>query len=404
MSNDDSSTNTSSNILKYLITTTIAVILIIIYYVVSGLVLYGTKVAASGIIPTDTNYYPYTEGKQKVTLGEVVSNIFTTFTTPVLSEKISFYPKKEGTSLQTGNFVLNYIRNYKSSSNKSLLMNYVIAIIESLLSFDYWVLNQSLGLLNKLPELIIVIFGPIVISFLTGCLIIVNYMYLMFLWFYKMSLFFHPIKKQQKPVPSVNPENPNNGLIYGFFLIFWETIFGDTQTNNGGNTLTDLIMGGCMVGVFTILFFILLLLGWGFFPAILTFYCLFSIVSYASEINDTKTTALDVITRLFRFYKTTITAVISFVCVSSTFSFLGAKLGIVSAVVLLLIVFFGMGISLFKAEKIEGLTPEIDTPRSSIGGNSKSNIDKLLSQAGGGGGADFIKAINKITKKFKDKQ
>jgi hypothetical protein len=418
MSND-SSDSTGTNVLKYVITTTIAALLIVSYYSVSGLVLYGVKAAASGILPTDSDYYPYTEDKNQVKVGEIVSNIFTTYTDPPLSEKISFYPKQgDPSSVHTSNFVLDHIRKYHSSNNTSRLMNYFTAILETLLSFDYWVLNKSLGALNSLPEVLIVMFGPIVIWFMSVCLIVANYVYLMILWFYNMHLFFNSgscnksgkTGKTEKPKKTNDDlEDPDNGLIYGFFLIWWTSIFGNKKTkpasttsgdNNsgGGTSFIDIVIGCFMVGIFTILFFLMLLVGWGFFPALLTFYCLISIVCYSAEINDKKSSAMDVIKRVFRFYKKTISTVISVVFVSSTFSFLGVKLGIISAVVMLLILFFGMGITLFKPEKIDGLTPMIETTSESIGGSKKSNISKLLFQSGGG--INFIKEIKKITKKL----
>jgi hypothetical protein len=157
-----------------------------------------------------------------------------------------------------------------------------------------------------------------------------------------------------------------------------------------------------MVWIFTILFFVLLILGWGFFPVLLTLYCLYTIVTYTSEVNDKKSNVGTIIWKLFRFYKSIITGVISFVFVSSTFSYLGAQFGIAALVVILMIVFFGMGISLFKPETIDDLTPvvEVKNVKISGGGNKfhKTNIANTLLQSGGG--KDFIKALNKITKKI----
>ena len=118
-----------------------------------------------------------------------------------------------------------------------------------------------------------------------------------------------------------------------------------------------------------------------------------------SKINDKKASVLDVIQKVFRFYKSTIAGVMSLAFVGSTFSLLGTKLGLISAVVVILIAFFGMGIALFKPEKIDGLSPAIEAKTDTIGGTPKSNISKLLAQSGGG--AEFIKEIKKITKKFK---
>tara|TARA_B110000971_G_scaffold109770_1_gene112500 strand:+ start:8503 stop:9660 length:1158 start_codon:yes stop_codon:yes gene_type:complete len=377
----------NSNISQYAINTIIALIIIIVYYIISGCTLYGAKVAASGLLPTNTAFYPYSDAKQTL-VGEIVSNIFTTLSKPVLSEKITFYSKSEST-IQS-NFVLDHIRKYKSGKDKSKLMNYFVSIVEALLSFDYWVLNKALSGLNGLPELLLVLIGPFIVGFLTWCLILSNYIYLMFLWFYKMSLFFY---SSPQPTESGKSDKPaTEGLLYGFFMIYWGILFGDSGGNDGGCSLVDILIGCFMVFAFTILFFILLVLGWGFFPVLLLFYCFVSILSYPSEINDKKTSVMDVIIKLFRFYKTTISAIMSFVLVSSTFSSLGSQVGVASLIMVLLIAFFGMGISLFKQEPIDGLTPLIETKKTNKtpqSGGYKSYSD-----------GDLIKQIKRVSNKI----
>jgi len=407
MSNNDdnnSSVNTGSNIGNYIIVTFITILIIVIYFVTSGLVLYGTKVAASGILPTDANHYPYTEEKGQL-FGELISNIFITYTDPALSEKISFYSKNKDLP---PNVLLDTLRKYKTNPKTTSLMNYFIAIIESLLAFDYWVLNKSLGFLNNVPEMLIVLLGPIFIHIVTFLLMIANYFYLMFLWFYEMTWFFKPNNKNEQDKPKQQGEK---GLVTGIFSIILEAMFGSkNSTNNtsssGTNSITDNIIGCLMVWIFTILFFILLMLGWGFFPLLLTLYCLYTVFSYPSEVNDKNSNVGTIIWKLFRFYKSTITSIISFVFVSSTFSYLGTPFGLAALAVVLMIAFFGMGISLFKPETIDDLTPVIETKSVKIGGSnnkfSKTNIANILSQSGGG--KDFVKALNKITKKIQQIQ
>lgn len=416
MSNDDndSSTNSGSNIGNYIIITLLTTILIVIYFVISGLVLYAIKVAASGILPTDINYYPYTDNKDQTKFGELISNIFITYTDPALSEKISFYTKNvEADNYNSSNMLLDILRKYKTNPDTSSLIHYFISIIESLLVFDYWILGKSLGFLNNIPEMLIILLGPMFINILTFLLVVVNYFYLMFLWFYEMSWFFKPNKKKQEAQEKQEKEKQiEEGLIVGIWTIFIEAIFGSkksTDKSDSTNSMYDNIIGCIMVWLFTILFFILLILGWGFFPILLALYCLYSIVSYVSEVNDKKSNVGTIIWKLFRFYKSIITSIISFVFVSSTFSFLGVQFGIAALVVILMIAFFGMGISLFKQESIDDLTPIIETKSGKIGGNTKSpqnkpnavnaaNVATLLSQSGGG--KDFIKILNKITNKI----
>lgn len=364
--------NSGSNLGDYALNTSKTIIKVIVYFIASGLVLYGTKVAASGLIPTDTNYYPYTEEKNREKLGELVSNIFVTYTDPSLSEKISFYPENaDDAKYNSSNMLLDSIREYAKNPKTSNLANYLLAIVESLLSLNYWLLDKALDLLNNFPEMLTVLAGPALIIITSIVLIIINYFYLMFLWFYKMTWFFK----------SSSDSQGTPGLFDGMFSIASGLMFGTSKSDpsspsSSGPSMTSIIIGCILVAIFVYIYFILMALGWGFFPAFIPLYCLCSIFNYKSVINDKKSNAGSIIWKLFRFYKATISSVISYYFIKSTYNSLGPRFGVAAGIVVLIIALFGMGITLFKQEKIDDMTPVIETKKVKIkiGGNDTKNI------------------------------
>uniref|UniRef100_A0A6C0LMM3 Uncharacterized protein n=1 Tax=viral metagenome TaxID=1070528 RepID=A0A6C0LMM3_9ZZZZ len=403
MSDDnDSKINTGSNVGNFILTTLILIVIIIIYFVISGLTLFGCKAAVSGILPTNPDIYPYTN-TGTVIKGQILSNIFTTYTDPPLSEKISFYPKGDDTKQTFG--LIDYLRKLNTDKNASNLTKYFVDILVSVVSLDYWLINKSFGFLNDAPEILIILFGPIILHILSILMILVNYIYLMFLWFYKMTWFFKKSTNGANAEESGTSKNIKEGILLGFIDIIMGALFGtnktgETKSGSAGeyvDTPVGIFYALLLASVFSILFIILLVVGWGFAPVVLSLYCLFSTFSLKTEINDKKSSGFTVVYNLFRFYKSIIMGIISFVFVSSTFSFLGNTFGVAALIVLLLIIFFGMGISIFKTEKIDGLTIALESKPSTSGGGNR--INKIIQS--GGDSKEFIKQINKLTKKLK---
>ena len=176
--------NYVSNIGSFLLTVFIIFLIIVVYYASSGLVLYACKLAQSNILPTDIHCFPYTETKPDI--QPIQTNIFTTFTEPQLSMKMSF-PYNEYNS---SNKILDMFREYKNKSSSNFLANYFISIMESLIHFNYSAINTILNMLNGLPEVLLIIFGPIIVGFLSTIIFIVDHLYIIYLWFSNMGWFF----------------------------------------------------------------------------------------------------------------------------------------------------------------------------------------------------------------------
>jgi len=314
--------NFMSNIVGFLSLVIILFICIVVYYTGSGLLLYACKVAQSNILPTDIHCSPYTDIKPNI--QSIQTNIFTT---DDASMKMSF-PYNEYNSK---NYILDMFREYKSESNSNFLANYLISIIDSIIHFNYSSFNKILNVLNGFPEIIVVLFGPILVFFVSIIIFILDHIYLIYLWFVNMSWFF-----------KTNTNGSGTGAPK------WNDV-----------TITSPFNYICAVGLvilFAILFFFSLP-----FISIIAFLAIswstLSIILYQSEMNGKNISAAKIIQDTFKYYKTTIMGILSFFVIISAFSKLGMISGIFSIITLILIYFGIISIDLFKTVNKDNLSP-----------------------------------------------
>jgi hypothetical protein len=316
---EDTSSNTTnifSNIGGFFMTVSTLVLIIIVQFSYGGMILYACKLAQSNILPTDDNCYPYTDVKPSI--QEIQTNIFTTFTNPPLSMKLDFPYNKYNAS----NKILDMFRAYKEEPKSNFLVNYFISIIESLIAFNYGAYNFILSLCNFIPEILVVLFGPVILTFITTVIFFCNNIYLIYLWFAKMGWFF----KQ-----NVNT-NTNDKPI-------WRSV-----------TLFEPIDYWCAIWLVIIFCFLF----WGvlaILPVLPSFalgWCLFTLISYQGQIGNNSVTVLAILQDLFKNYKVTIMSIFSFFVILSAFSNMGTTAGIFSIVVLILIYFGIISINIFQ--------------------------------------------------------
>ncbi len=201
-------------ITKYLTEVIGKIILILLYFIASTAVLYGCKASASGTIPTNGDYYPFTNDKTgpEPVKGEKVSNIFTTiFLDPNRSEKISF-TDSETREPNKGSWLIDLVRSFaenkqgmtsgnEKKDNTTCFNKYIWNIFGPLVSFDYKMLVGVLKYMNNLWEWVIVAGGPIIMIFVLFGLVILNLGYFSFLWFANMVLFFEYNDCQECTMP-----------------------------------------------------------------------------------------------------------------------------------------------------------------------------------------------------------
>jgi hypothetical protein len=360
---------------KYLTEVIGKIILIILYFIASTAVLYGCKVSASGTIPTNGDYYPFTDDKKgpEPVYGEKISNIFTTiFLDPNRSEKISF-TDLETRKQNNSSWMIDLVRSFaekkqdmtsgnekkenmtsgnEKKDNTTCFKKYIWNVLAPLVSFDYKMLVGVLKYMHdNLWEWLIVAGGPIFMTFVLFGLVILNFGYFSFLWFANMVLFFEYNDCQECTMPppkqltetllnnaleaspagqAVNMVSNNTENIPGLSKLTGRDnkdtpLDTDKVMCDVPDTFGDATKYGIISILKVILFVIIFFMGLGvnWFLQIFIIVSIFlSIVSFVSkiEVNDKSEGGKDgsfkvVMWKLFRFYKVIITFVIVYMMI-----------------------------------------------------------------------------------------
>ena len=325
---NSSTTPTSylSNVVTFALNILIVFIIVVLYFGSSGLILYSCKLGQSNILPTDVHCYPYQDTKPSI--QPIPINIFNTLLSdPPMSNKIKF-PYDEYNS---ENKLLDMFRKYKDGPRSNFLANYFISILESITQFNYSSFNFILKLLNQVPEILILLFGPIIVFILGWIVFLMDHLYLIYLWFAGMGWFF---KTNTNDSGTGKPDWENVTILNWFS--YWCAIW--------------------LVILFVILFFFSLPL-----LSVVTFlsmmWCVFSCITYKAELNGKSITSIAVIQDVYKYYKLLIMSILSFFVVVSAFANLGPIPGVFSIVTLCLIYWGIISIDIFKPIGKDGLSP-----------------------------------------------
>jgi hypothetical protein len=301
------------------------IVFVLIYFSISSYVLYACKIAQSNVLPTDINCSPYTDNEPDI--KSIETNIFKTiFSDPPLSMKLNIPYDKYNSK----NTILDTLRKYKDSSSSYFLVNYFISIFEALVSKNFAIFNYIFNVLNQIPEVIIVLFGPLILSFIAPFVGLFDSVYVFFyLWFYNMSWFF---KKNTNPEAKGKP--------------VWEDV-----------TIVEPISYSCAIALvilFTIVLFATAPYIW--FSFISVFFVLFTMISYKGKMNQKDVNIFNIFLDILKFYKIFIISIICFFVTTSAFVNLGIVPGLFSLVVLGCIYFNVIPINLFAPINETNLT------------------------------------------------
>jgi hypothetical protein len=369
--NDSSSSNKGdfiSNIPDFIVSVIKLFIVIIVYFTVSGSLLYACKLAQSNILPTDINCAPYTDTKPNI--QPIKTNIFPTGDEVPLSMKMSF-PYNENNSK---NFILDIFREYKNQPNSNFIPNFVISIIEAIIQLNYSSFNKIFDMLNGLPEIILVIFGPAILAAISILLLILEHFYIIYLWLTNMDWFF-----------KTNTNDSNTGKPQ------WEDVTFFSPSKYG---LGIALVIGSLVLLFFSLPFITILAG------ILIIFCLLSCISYKAEMRGKIISALPIIRDTFKYYKTVIMSILSLFVVRNAFSKLGTIPGVFSIITLALIYFGMITIDLFNPINKDHLSPIVSDNQAKKTCSFKPDNGKHGFLSGLMFGGNIVKDIKAIGKKI----
>ena len=368
-----SSANKSiKNIGSFLVSVLITILLIVGYFILGSIVLYECKLAQSNILPTSLECSPYTETSPEI--QKVLTNIFITNTEPQESVKLSFPFDKYNSK----HVILDMFRKYKEQSKSNFLINYIIAILEGLINYSNNALTSFFNLLNGAPEMIIILFGPILSAIYFGLAPFIGIFVFIYYYFAEMKWFFKEntnTNVNSKPVWSdVNLLEPVNYgsalfLVFIFFILFWILLF----------IVTPIL-------------------------AIAIFYmCLLMSFGYKGEIDNKKASIFTIIQEMFKHYKVTMTVIFTIMIIISAFSNLGAISGVFSMLTVLLIYFKFIPINIFESIKATNLTPlsSFEQAYKKCGGIASKpktffeNIESFFDVKKGGGIGRELKKLNK---------
>jgi hypothetical protein len=377
--NENDGTNTSqinigNKIKNFIISVISIIIIVVIYLFIGGFTLYGCKIGQSNILPTDLNCMPY--GGTEPNIQQIQTNIFVTNTDPPLSQKLSFPYNKYNSK----NSIIDILRKYKESPSVTSISNYLISILESLISFNYSSMNIFYNLLNNLPEMLILLVGPIVTIFYVAFIFIIDHIYLIYLWFYNMYWLF----KQ-----NINKDNNNSPV--------WEDI-SFNKPFEFGISIIYVIIFLCLFWFF--------LMGIPFIALIILLWCIFSIISYKGVLNIQETNVISIIIDVFKYNKVTITTIISIFVIISAFSNLGTISGVFCILTIILIYYGFLSIDLFKSVDENKLSKLVsyDQAKKTCNKMKTDTYKNLLNKLPffSGGGNLLVNEIKKISNSIKN--
>jgi hypothetical protein len=297
------------------------------------------------------------------------------FKDPALSQKISFPYSKNNK-----NTILDILRDYKQKPDSHYLVNYFISIMESLFTFNFSALNTFLNLLNQTPEILILIFGPIIMMLYTSIILFIEFFYVIYLWFYKMSWFF-----------SENLNTSDTGKPK------WESSLGPIQ----------LFTGSLLVVLFVVIFLagLLLIPFIPFIAPLIMMITVFTILSCKGEMNNKAVSVLSIIKDVFKYNKLTVSSIITFFIILCAFATLGGLVGGLSILTVVLIYFGILSIDIFNPINEDNLSKVVSYDQA----KKTCKVVKELETKGfissmmpwSGGGNKLVNEIKKIGKKIK---
>lgn len=372
--------NASTNIGSFIFKVFVLFLIVLAYFGCSGLILYICKLAQSNILPTNEGCFPYVD--QKITkIDEIETNIFPTTNaeskTP-LSMKIQFPyagTTKDG-KYNEGNQLIELFRKYKNKGDSNFIANYLISLIEPILSFNYSSFTYLFNTLNGLPEWMVILFGPIIVGIITCILFFMDWGYSIYLWFLNMSWFF-----------KTNDNDSGTGKPQ------WEDV-----------TITSPFNYGSAIGIAILFIILFFLIGIGGILPVLSFilvtYCLLSCISYKSIFNNEKSNAFTILLAVLKYYKNIVMFVLCIGVLSLVFSMFGTYSGIISLITIALIYSGMIHIDIFKSNNKENLTPLVSYEQAT---KTCSEKEIELPNWFGEGGGSFIKQLKKFGKKYNRK-
>lgn len=319
------------NLLGFAVNLLIYLVIIIVYFWLSGEFLLLCKVAQSNILPTLKECAPYTNTEPKIESLNKQLNIFTkTLKNQHMSAKIEF--PFAGDNVK--NSFIEWLKKKKDEPSCSFLGLYFISIIENLLHFNYSTINTGFNLLNEnLPEMLIVLLGPIIgiIFFIILC--IIDWFYFIYSVFSCMSRLFKTRDEKTLEWQNVTLWKPHSFIFRGLIILGLVFFY---------------LFAFTLGSIFTFLFAV--------FPIpLISFITCFM---YSGKMKCKEMNSYTMFVELLKHYKIPLMTIISFISILLSTRQLGTVGGVISMVIIVLM-YYGVIIK-------DSYTPEILTDYSPV--------------------------------------
>jgi hypothetical protein len=332
VNNTDQQINTTK-IQQYLQSILPSIFTAVIYFTLGSIVLYGFKISQANVLPTDINYWPYTEKIPNI--EKVVSNIYGTSTEPQYSQKLFF----KYTDNNTGNTILDFTRSIKENTNSGAISLFFVNIFQNLIRVNYSSLNEIFNAFNEFEfnDFYIVLFGPILlIMFIIVFLMFVNPIYFIYLWFTNLGLFLKKVQNKGE-----------NGTAQ------WKDIEMDRDPINYWFGI------GMIIFFFFLFFFLFGFLGL-FTSVVSIFVVIFSIIRYKCVLNFKENVGLGtIIKNNLKYYKEILAILITIPLVTNANSILGPIPAVLTILAIILMFTNLIPINLYESNELDKLSKSI---------------------------------------------
>ena len=185
MNAENNGTSTNVNISGFLTSFITGLFGIYIYYKIGSLLVYASAISCSCELPTDTNLPPYDVSAVNSLKSKPV---------PIFDDKstIQFPNYTDNLKYFFIDSARNTKKNYAGTETwTSHMCDFFITIYESLFSLNYSVIQLIYKFINKLgiPQIVILLLGPLCLFASIVILFIINWIYLLFVWITSLPIF-----------------------------------------------------------------------------------------------------------------------------------------------------------------------------------------------------------------------
>ncbi|MFY7728681.1 MAG: hypothetical protein ACOVRN_04120 [Flavobacterium sp.] len=321
-------------------------------------------------MPTEANCAPYTDNQPSIKPNPIKTNIFPTYTEPPMSMKLEI-----PYDLNATHTLINVFNQYKNMPSSNFLLNYVIAVCEDMLQFNYVYINTLMNLMNTIfPESLILALGPVMCIFMYLFGFILNMVFFIFTWFSNMHWMFRTNMNDSGEGP------PKWSEVTWLSPINWWL--------------------GCWMVMFMTIVFMFGFLVISAIPISMYHVAIASLVFYRGILNGKEVSAFHLIKDTLIHYKVSIVTIISIAIVMIAFTKLGNVAGMISLVIMMLIYFGLVSTSLYQPIPESHLSP-ITTYQQAMktcGSRNANRSGFLYNMFAGQQGGSVVKDLKKIGK------